>query len=124
MSILEKHVKTDYKSALLEEIELLATSEGLDRKSMNVDKFDPTSEKYCFIAQLFGGQQPTYAGDSHRDFVGRMPREERMYRHNGTMTPLEIWSAENWGKNKDSVIKVFHYIKSGGKTELPEITFE
>jgi len=118
-SIIDKQTKSALTNTLLQEIEILAQNRALDKSRMDWDKFDPLHYETCFMAQIFK-QNLDESGDAevHRNIVGKVPYNGSSVYRNGTMTPLEVWSAEQWTKGNRPIIRaVFSYIKEGGTAE-------
>lgn len=126
MSLLTKN-NGNLRATLLEEIELLAKSPALDKSGMIGETFSPLNPEHCYMGQIFRQTSTSHSDTSlvHRQTVGSINTNNVFGMYRGySMTPLEVWSAENWHNNKNAVMAVYDHIKSGGVTELPEITFE
>jgi hypothetical protein len=109
--------------ALRKEIDLLA---GLpERERLDIETFDPRLPSTCFLGQMFLQKHFSGSGRAkeHRQQVGAIsPQSGTDFRTSGTMTPLEVWSAEMWqAGNKEIVKQVFCYIKSGGEGDMPNV---
>lgn len=117
-TVVSKFINSALTNALLEEIALFKSSEGA--KLLNEETFDPLSNKACFLGQ--SGQQGLYGSQGdYREKIGRIPYDYGLASFNN-MTPLEIWSAYYWTRDKELVLNVLRYIKGENDT-LPEVVY-
>ena len=121
MNLLQQHTKVDLTAVLRAEIELLRNDPLIDKSRMNKDSFNPVSNS-CFMGQIFGADCAT-----HRNKVGRiaLDSDPGLDGRFGGVTPLEIWSAEEWKKgNKAIVLAVFDYINAPPMPDLRNVQWD
>lgn len=119
-TVVSKFVNPALTNALLEEIALFKGSE--EAKLLDEKTFDPLSNMACFLGQ--SGQQGRSfdANDgTYRGKIGKVPIGYGLSSYND-MTPLEVWSAYYWTRDKELVLNVLRYIK-GEKDTLPEVIY-
>lgn len=121
MNLLESNLRDALTNTLKEEIELFRKSDKA--KLLNTETFDPLRSTECYLGQT--GQQTSifesFQDTPYRATIGIVPPDLGLARLN-YMTPLEIWSAYYWDKDKELVLKVLQYIK-GEIDTCPEVVF-
>lgn len=99
------------------EIDYIKNNPDIPKDKLDISTFDPLHQETCFLGQL------ELQHSDYRETIGKVPESfTGRYFESGRMTPLEVWSANEWIKgNREAVVQVLNYLK--GEGPKPEVVY-